>query len=73
MPIRIFRGQSGIRTHTPFRTYASKAQLSRQFQHLAIIITEDEGLELPRAEAQRFSRARPYLLGVILHDNLSDE
>lgn len=34
----ICSGQGGIRTHTPFRTDASKASLSRQFQHLAIII-----------------------------------
>lgn len=32
----IISGQGGIRTHTPFRTDASKAPLSRQFQHLAI-------------------------------------
>ena len=33
----IISGQGGIRTHTPFRTDASKAPLSRQFQHLAKI------------------------------------
>ena len=34
-----FSGQGGIRTHTPFRTDASKTPLSRQFQHLAKIVS----------------------------------
>lgn len=35
----IISGQGGIRTHTPFRTDASKAPLSRQFQHQAKIVS----------------------------------